>query len=207
VIFRPELARKIKEGKKTQTRRVVKGECRYKPGRSYALQTGRGKKASERITVMEVRQEKLEEITLRDARREGFRTTADFKDYWTDLHGSFEPEQLVHVISFELGDHTDTPRLLAARPGAPHGDYVSVAALALRGSAEEPSSLWQRKWSSEARIAESEASRHLWDEKRQKALDAIAAIAEFAETPEQLRSFKAAERTIRTAVRKIDDAA
>lgn len=45
VIFRPELARKIIRGEKTMTRRPIKpGEttCRYRPGRDYAVQPGRG---------------------------------------------------------------------------------------------------------------------------------------------------------------------
>ena len=45
-------------------------------------------------------------------------------------------------IRFEKGERTellDRPRLLAARPGAPHGDYVTSSSRALRGTADEVS--------------------------------------------------------------------
>ena len=128
MIFRPELVKQILAGKKTMTRRPVKpGElaCRYKPGRVYGVQLGRGRPTHMtgeeplRITILEVRQEHLGEITLPDARREGFRTTQEFKDYWRGLYGTFDLELPVWVIGFARGDVTDRPRLLAARPGGP----------------------------------------------------------------------------------------
>lgn len=61
-------------------------ECTVQPGRSYAVQPGRGKHALARIVVTDVRAELVGEITFDDARREGFRTTADFKRTWLELH-------------------------------------------------------------------------------------------------------------------------
>jgi uncharacterized protein YhfF len=124
VIFSPELAKLIVQGKKTQTRRVAAGrDCRYKPGRSYAVQPGRGQKAVTRITVQAVRVEPLGALTLKDAKREGFRTTQEFRDHWQRLHGSYNPDLAVFVISFALGDLEDRPQLLAARPG--HLSFVA----------------------------------------------------------------------------------
>ena len=62
MIFKPELAEKVLAGEKTETRRVVKDgevECRYVPGRDYAVQPGRGKRAIGRIYITDVRREKL----------------------------------------------------------------------------------------------------------------------------------------------------
>lgn len=137
MIFRPELAKAILQRKKTQTRRLATAKtCRYRAGKSYAVQPGRGKTAVCRITITDVRLEALGEITLKDARKEGFVTTDEFRDYWASLYGRFDPDLMVWVLSFQFGDQTDTPRLLAARPGAPHGDYVSNPHLSLRDEQE-----------------------------------------------------------------------
>ncbi len=143
------MAKLILAGRKTQTRRR---SSRYVVGKSYALQTGRGKPATSRITITDVRQEPLGAITLRDARREGFRTTADFKAYWAELHGSFNPDETVHVVSFVLGDLTDTPRLLAGHPGGPEGDYVSSPLRALNETSEEVSSAVQGRFAAEGKV-------------------------------------------------------
>lgn len=109
MIFRPELAEKVLSGEKTETRRIVKeGEtseaCRYVPGRDYAVQPGRRRRAIGRIAITDVRREKLGEITHEGALREGFSTVRAFLDYWRRLHGpaSLDPEQEVWVINFEL---------------------------------------------------------------------------------------------------------
>lgn len=123
MIFRLELARLIAQGKKTQTRRRVKSgesKCRYVEGRAYTIQTGRGKPGNGQITITAVRQERASDITLHDAKREGFRTTSEFLEYWDQLHGEGFRDALVWVISFERGDTRDTPRLLrASAPQAP----------------------------------------------------------------------------------------
>jgi len=90
MIFKPELVKKIQAGTKTMTRRPVRpGEksCTYEEGHSYAVTPGRGKLAVLRITVTEVRREHVGQINLRDARKEGFRTTGEFFDYWHRLYG------------------------------------------------------------------------------------------------------------------------
>ena len=130
MIFRPELAKLIRQGRKSQTRRLG-DTCRYEVGKSYSVQPGRGKPGICRITILQVRSEPLGAITLKDARKEGFVTTTEFFDYWKGLYGTVDREMPVWVLSFALGDLTDIPRLLAARPGAPHGDYVSESYLAM----------------------------------------------------------------------------
>lgn len=168
MIFRPPLVRAIAEGKKTQTRRPIKGDdpCRYQPGKSYAVQPGRGKPAAFRITIVDVRQEAAGEITLEAAVAEGFRSTDAFKAYWVGLHDKAWLEKLaddwadpyderyddlvrdrfharhahrpVWVITFEL-DRTEQPRYVAE--GWP--DYTTSAHLALAG---EPEALSDADW-------------------------------------------------------------
>lgn len=120
MIFKPELVKRVNEGRKSQTRRPVRpgeDECRYRPGKAYALQPGRGRKAVGRITVLEVRRESVGGISLRDAKREGFRTIDEFKAYWAELYGVFDDAVEVWVISFTRGDLADRPRFPSA--GAP----------------------------------------------------------------------------------------
>jgi hypothetical protein len=127
MIFGADMLKLVQQGRKTQTRRPVKYsdrgkslDCRYQPGRSYAIQKERGGRAIDRLTVTEVRLERLVEMTLQDARREGFRTRRDFFDYWVGLYGQIEEDQQVWVITFVKGDHTDELRLLrASAPQAP----------------------------------------------------------------------------------------
>jgi uncharacterized protein YqfB (UPF0267 family) len=141
VIFRPELVKLINQRKKTMTRRIATTKtCRYRPGHVYRVQPGRGKRGVCSITISDVRLEALGLLTLRDANREGFRTRQDFMDYWAGLYGKFDVDIPVWVISFQLGEMVDVPLLLAATPGAPHGDYVHQSFLAMAG---EPEALTQ----------------------------------------------------------------
>jgi hypothetical protein len=88
VIFGAQLARKALTGAKTQTRRPIRDGrlCRYRVHHTYAVQPGRGKPEAGRILVTAVRQQRLGDITLREAHAEGFRTTGDFKAAWVEIH-------------------------------------------------------------------------------------------------------------------------
>lgn len=88
MIFKPELERLVRTGRKTVTRRPIRPDqlCRYRPGKSYAVQPGRGKPATCRITITSVTHELAGAITLPEAVGEGFKTTDDFKAYWIALH-------------------------------------------------------------------------------------------------------------------------
>lgn len=161
MIFRTELAKLIVQQRKSQTRRVVTSTtCRYEIGKSYAVQPGRGKPAICRITITDIRQERLGQITLRDAKREGFVTTQEFFDYWAELYGGVDREQRVWVISFVIGDQTDRPRLLAARPGPPHGDYTHEPRLAARAEPEPVSDRDLQRFAERARQVDSARLRH-----------------------------------------------
>lgn len=114
MIFRPALHRAIIAGRKTQTRRPVKPgqtRCRYEPGRTYAIQPGRGQPSDgHRIHILDVHQEHLGDITFTDARAEGFKTTQDFKTYWVQLHDKAWAEKPIRVpcdcwTHSQPGDH------------------------------------------------------------------------------------------------------
>jgi uncharacterized protein YhfF len=117
MIFRPELARQIRNGRKTMTRRPIKRDqpCRYQPGKSYAVQPGRGQSATCRIHITDVRHELAGQITLPDAILEGFKTTDEFKAYWIKLH---DPAWLTAETAFVEScdtENVDTDMFLRAR--------------------------------------------------------------------------------------------
>lgn len=141
--FKRQLLDKIEAGTKTMTRRPIKigdlGECRLKVGRSYAIQPGRGQLAVGRVTITDVRSERLGAISPDDARREGFArngvgSTQMFFDYWRELHGNVDEDLLVWVISFAYGH--DQLRLLSTPVPGRSGDYTTALGQTIDSEAE-----------------------------------------------------------------------
>ncbi len=93
----------ILAGTKTQTRRLAKGAAPpWRVGRSYAVQPGRGKHAVGRILVTAVRREPLGRLSAGDVQAEGYASRAEFEATWSEMHGAYDPEQLVDVVTFEV---------------------------------------------------------------------------------------------------------
>lgn len=113
MIFRPDMARAILDGRKTETRRPVsdnpnspwwRGACAYEEGRDYALCPGRSKPAIARIrlTLPPWRQQVCD-VTDDDARRESFETRDQFFTYLRILHkGKPIMHLTVWALRFEL---------------------------------------------------------------------------------------------------------
>lgn len=115
MIFAPDLAEKVLAGRKTVTRRPRTGSnpsglpggwvdipCRYKPGHTYAVQPGRGKKAIGRIRVLSVRPEWMTDLTEDEIRREGFASQDEFVAKWLAIYGRGSWLDIVWRIEFEL---------------------------------------------------------------------------------------------------------
>jgi len=98
---------KVLSGEKTQTRRIYKLNKHYpsfsndtywavfgvqgappiyEVGHTYAVQPGRGKPAVARIQITEIRREDVRCISDEDVKAEGFETTAEFLEVWTQMH-------------------------------------------------------------------------------------------------------------------------
>ncbi|MDQ3933412.1 MAG: ASCH domain-containing protein [Actinomycetota bacterium] len=151
MIFRPRLIHAIAQGKKTMTRRPLKSNdevCRYRVGHDYAIQPGRGKPAVARITITDVRRERLGELTFNDARAEGFRTRAEFFEYWEQLYGRVDVDELVWVITFEVAEnirllHKDSTRGYTANPEqAVEGEPEAVDAETMERYARQGHARW-----------------------------------------------------------------
>ena len=97
MIFSNEHIEKIRNGTKTQTRRQ---KCNYRPGRSYAVQPGRGKPELFRITILDIRRERLGDISEADCIAEGYPSRDAYREVWTSINGVWDPDQFVYVIDF-----------------------------------------------------------------------------------------------------------
>jgi hypothetical protein len=113
--------------------------CRYKRGRTYPLKPKPSAPSAVKITVLEVRREKLAAITLRDARKEGHHGIQGALDAFKRRHGEFNDRTEVWVIAFAKdkdGDvaaaiNQDDPLFLSM-----HGDYTFSKSSAVKGEPE-----------------------------------------------------------------------
>ena len=107
MIFSPENIELIREGKKTETRRIWK-KPHVKVGKTYQCRTSRYAKTPEDspyIKITAMRKERLGEITPEAAKREGMDSGLkifQFRELWVKLHGLWDPDQEVYVIDFEV---------------------------------------------------------------------------------------------------------
>ena len=126
MIFRPELAQAILEGRKTVTRRVMSenprspwcsGGCTLRRDRAYAVCPGRGKRAVGYVEILDIHGEAFRPalITLRQARAEGFTSRAEFEMTWGALHGDVASVD-VWRIRFRLIHPDDYSRWENAHP-------------------------------------------------------------------------------------------
>ena len=102
MIFKPELAAKVLDGRKTITRRRINPNgVRYHSGRWYKVQPGRGKFHVCHIFVTAVHTQTLGAVSDADAAREGFPVSRlDFIDYWKRINGGFDPDERIAVIEW-----------------------------------------------------------------------------------------------------------
>lgn len=113
MIFELRFARMVDQGRKTQTRRRVRPgetECRYRPGGSYAIQHDRAAPSIGRLIVVSVARQQLSDVTLRDARAEGFSSRQEFLEFWRGLFPTSAPTDEVWALI--IAPDRDPVRLL-----------------------------------------------------------------------------------------------
>ena len=108
MFFTKENIELIRQGSKTETRRIWK-KPHVRIGKTYQCRTSRYAKTPEDspyIKITAMRKERLGEITPEAARKEGFKPDGaqleKFWALWVKLHGSWNPDQEVYVVDFEV---------------------------------------------------------------------------------------------------------
>lgn len=99
-IFKRKYLEAVTSGRKTQTRRTHKGE--WKIGRRYSIRARWFDKPEAKILVTRKFKQRLGDITQEDALKEGFNTIQEFREAWTEINGSWNPDQIVTVYEFTL---------------------------------------------------------------------------------------------------------
>ncbi|MFZ1927372.1 MAG: hypothetical protein WAU42_14690 [Solirubrobacteraceae bacterium] len=118
MIESPQVVKLILQGRVTQIRRPAPGHGRrhaFHAGRAHSVHRAHGEKAATRILIREVRTERLGDVTLDDARREGCRTTTELLGRWEAKYGTLDLATDVLVISFIKGER-EKERYLRATP-------------------------------------------------------------------------------------------
>jgi hypothetical protein len=208
VIVPLETARLIREGRKTQMRWPADLPCPLKAGHVYAVQSGAQQKAVCRITVAQVPPVKgqLRDMELRDVRAEGYRTTDEFKDFWTRAYGTYDSNREVWIVCFSLGDATHRPRLLTARSGTSLGDYTDIPARAMRGEGESPDESTLKSFTREGREQDTRRAIGAWRNHRKTLQAAIADTRDCLPPGVRDEEVRGMERLLRSLDRKVEQA-
>ena len=113
----------ILDGRKTTTRRVrkpsdqavyaddgrieavlVNGREKWRVGKTYSVQPGRGKPQIARIRITGIDAENVTDVTNAAARAEGSADREDFLRLWVEVNGEANAKADVWVLHFELID-------------------------------------------------------------------------------------------------------
>lgn len=104
-IFQDHFVQDILAGRKTETRRICKNLPRV--GRRSRFVTQRGGKPFATARIKSLSIQKLGEMNLFDVHREGWPPGSResrwdwFKRIWTTMHGPWDPDQEVYVITWD----------------------------------------------------------------------------------------------------------
>jgi len=100
LIFREEHIRLILEGVKTQTRRLHKHPL--KVGRVYRVKRNWVRYTDIQVLITRRYRQRLGDITLEEAFKEGGYSLEEFREVWERINGSWNPDELVWVYEFRL---------------------------------------------------------------------------------------------------------
>jgi hypothetical protein len=101
-LFKRKHVELILRGRKTQTRRIHSHE--WKLGRVYGVRDKLFGKPVAHILVIRKFKQKLGEISVEDAGKEGYNSLQQFRKAWEEVHGqdSWNPNLIVTVYKFKV---------------------------------------------------------------------------------------------------------
>jgi len=99
LLFKRHHIKKILRGEKTQTRRV--SQRKYKVGKVYGVRDRWYGQPKARILITRRFRQRLGDITEEDVRKEGYSSLEEFKKAWEEIHGVWDPEDIVWVYEFK----------------------------------------------------------------------------------------------------------
>ena len=103
ILFKDYHIKPILRGRKTQTRRLWPKGPRVKVGAVHLVKTELFSKEHHcKIKILDVHQERLGDISADDVYAEGYSSIDEYVDAWIEINGSFDPDQLVYVVAFEV---------------------------------------------------------------------------------------------------------
>jgi len=105
LFFKKQFITKIREGKKTQTRRLK--QPRIKIGKTYNLRSSYTRVLTEKILITDIFQQYLGEISVEDIRKEGFDSLTEFINIWCEIYGNYDPEEIIWVVEFQYVGNTE----------------------------------------------------------------------------------------------------
>jgi len=120
MLFKRDLFDKVLNGEKTATRRPLKkkGIKNYETGHIYGIRNGYTRYKAW-VLIKRKYKQKLGDMTEEDAHKEGFRSLQEFQKKWTQLYGSWNPEQIVWVYEFKLANADSTSKDRHVQPAKP----------------------------------------------------------------------------------------
>ena len=97
----------ILAGRKTQTRRIHLHEWRV--GRCYSIRDRWFDKPKGHIIITRKFKQRIGDISEVDVQKEGYSNLEEFKQIWTEINGSWNPQQIVTAYEFKLYSKTGKP--------------------------------------------------------------------------------------------------
>lgn len=99
MLFKAALLAKVLSGQKTQTRRL--GPKQLTVGSIQPISSGYTKPAGY-IKILKKYRQPLCCISEKEAKKEGFNSTQEFREAWRQINGAYNPDQVVTVYEFAL---------------------------------------------------------------------------------------------------------
>lgn len=102
LLFKPELVPLILSGRKTQTRRVWRSPP-VRRGRIYLAKTELlSRDWFARLEILDLRKERLGDITPDSVHAEGYDRIEDFQAIWRSCYSRWIPSKVVDVVEFRV---------------------------------------------------------------------------------------------------------